>query len=421
MQNFSGLLTARPNEVSQSVMTCPLTLPTILTPKKTKRVLVAMSGGVDSSVTAALLKQQGYEVIGVTFRLWAGNEGQEHAKACCGIDSVEDARRVAQILGIPHYVLNLTEVFAKTVVADFVNEYAAGRTPNPCVRCNEFIKYRVFLRRAEALDADYIATGHYARIVANGHFRLLKAVDAQKDQSYVLYMLTQPVLARTLLPLGNFTKAQTRAMAQQFGLPVASKPDSQEICFVEGDDYREFLRKQRPELVKPGPIVTEDGKVVGTHMGVAFYTVGQRRGLGIHNPKGEPLYVVRIDAETNTLVVGRREALLTREAIVGAINWISGEPPKGAIRARVKHRYRSAEGLAWVEPMEGRRARILWDEPQWAVTPGQIAVFYDAETGEEVLGGGTILMTVSRAGEEAICQAQANPSDGTVKEGATVR
>lgn len=385
----------RPNEVPKSIMTCPLTLPTILTPKKTKRVLVAMSGGVDSSVTAALLKQQGYEVIGVTFRLWAGNEGQEHAKACCGIDSVEDARRVAQILGIPHYVLNLTDVFAKTVVADFISEYAAGRTPNPCVRCNEFIKYRVFLRRAEALDADYIATGHYARIVANGLFRLLKAVDTQKDQSYVLYMLTQSILARTLLPLGNFTKAQTRAMAQRFGLPVATKPDSQEICFVDGDDYRQFLRKQRPELVKPGPIVTEDGKVIGTHKGVAFYTLGQRRGLGIHNPKGEPLYVIKIDAATNTLVVGRREGLLTREAIVSGVNWISGEPPKGAIRARVKHRYRSAEGSAWVEPLDGRRVRILWDEPQWAVTPGQIAVFYDAATGEEVLGGGTILMTAS--------------------------
>lgn len=402
-------------------MTCPLTLPAILTPKKTKRVLVAMSGGVDSSVTAALLKQQGYEVIGVTFRLWAGNEGQEHAKACCGVDSVEDARRVAQILDIPHYVLNLTDVFAKTVVANFINEYATGRTPNPCVRCNEFIKYRVFLQRAEALDADYIATGHYARIIANGHFRLLKAVDPQKDQSYVLYMLTQPVLARTLLPLGNFTKAQTREMAKAFGLPVANKPDSQEICFVEGDDYREFLRQRRPDLVKPGPIVTEDGKVIGTHRGIAFYTVGQRRGLGIHNPKGEPLYVVRIDGATNTLVVGRREALLTREAVVGAVNWICGEPPKSAVRARVKHRYRSAEGLAWVEPLDGRRARILWDEPQWAVTPGQIAVFYDAATGEEVLGGGTILMTASTINSQAIHQDQPTALGAEPGEGATAR
>lgn len=355
-----------------------------------------MSGGVDSSVAAALLKQQGYEVIGVTFRLWAGNEGQEQTKACCGIDSVEDARRVAQILNIPHYVLNLKDFFIKTVVANFINEYAQGRTPNPCVRCNEFIKYRIFLHRADELDADYIATGHYARIVRNGHYRLLKAVDAQKDQSYVLYMLTQPVLARTLLPLGDFIKTQTREIARQLGLPVYSKPDSQEICFVEGDDYRDFLRQQRPELVKPGPIVTEDGKVIGTHMGVAFYTVGQRRGLGIANPDGEPLYVVRLDAETNTVVVGQRASVLTKEAIVEAVNWVRGEPLTSAVRARIKHRYKSPEALAWMEPMSEHKVRVVWDEPQWAVTPGQTAVFYDAETGEEVLGGGTICKVVSR-------------------------
>ncbi len=376
-------------------MDCPLKLPKVLTPKKKQRVLVAMSGGVDSSVTAALLKQQGYEVIGVTFRLWAGNEGQEHAKACCGIDSVEDARRVAQMLDIPHYVLNLKDFFIKTVVANFVNEYSQGRTPNPCVRCNEFVKYRIFLHRADELEADHIATGHYARVVAadspkNGRYRLLKAVDAQKDQSYVLYMLTQSVLAKTLLPLGDFVKTQTREIAKQLGLPVYDKPDSQEICFVEGDDYRDFLRKQRPDLVKPGPIITEEGKVIGTHMGIAFYTVGQRRGLGISNPDGEPLYVVRLDAETNTVFVGRRVSLLTKEAVVEAVNWISGEPPKGAVFARVKHRYKSPEAPAWVEPIDDGKVRVVWEEPQWAVTPGQIAVFYDAETGQEVMGGGTI-------------------------------
>ncbi len=376
---------------------CPLQLPTILTPKQTKRVLVAMSGGVDSSVTAALLKAQGYEVIGVTFRLWAGNEGQEHAKACCGIDSVEDARRVAHKLGIPHYVLNMTEFFAQTVVANFINEYARGRTPNPCVRCNEFVKYRLFLQRADALDADYIATGHYARIVrdANGRYRLLKAVDLQKDQSYVLYMLTQPVMARVLLPIGHYTKAQVREIARQLELPVYNKPDSQEICFVPDDDYRTFLRKMRPDLVKPGPIVTEDGKVIGTHMGIAFYTVGQRHGLGISNPAGEPLYVVRIEAGTNTIVVGPRQSVLTREAIVEGVNWVSGVVPEQPVRARVKHRYKSPEALAWVEPLTETSVRVVWDEPQWAVTPGQMAVFYDAETGEEVLGGGTIKSAVS--------------------------
>ncbi|GBC98534.1 tRNA-specific 2-thiouridylase MnmA [bacterium HR17] len=378
-------------------MECPLQLPTLLTPKKTKRVLVAMSGGVDSSVTAALLKRQGYEVIGVTFRLWAGNEGQEHAKACCGIDSVEDARRVAQLLGIPHYVLNLTDAFARTVVADFINEYASGRTPNPCVRCNEFIKYRLFLRKALELDADYIATGHYARIVKNGRYRLLKALDAQKDQSYVLYMLTQPVLARTLLPLGDYRKVETRALARQWGLPVAAKPDSQEICFVDGDDYREFLRRQRPDLVRPGPIVTEDGEIVGTHIGVAFYTVGQRRGLGVTSRDGEPWYVVRIDAATNTLVVGKRASLQVRAAVVDAVNWVGGEPPAAPMRAHVRHRYRAPDALAWVEPLHQQRVRVVWDEPQWAVTPGQIAVFYDAVTGEEVLGGGTIVATTNQA------------------------
>ncbi|MFA0753049.1 MAG: hypothetical protein IMHGJWDQ_000817 [Candidatus Fervidibacter sp.] len=380
-------------------MTCPLTLPAVLTPKGTKRVLVAMSGGVDSCVTAALLKAQGYEVIGVTFLLWTGNEGQEHAKACCGVDSVEDARRIAHKLGIPHFVLNMTDFFAQTVVTDFINEYTQGRTPNPCVRCNEFVKFRLFLHRAEALDADFIATGHHARIVKgeDERFHLLKGVDAQKDQSYVLYMLTQPVMARVLMPIGHFTKAQVREMARQWGLPVYNKPDSQEICFVEGDDYREFLRKRRPDLVKQGPIVTEEGKVIGTHIGIAFYTVGQRRGLGISSPKGEPLYVVRIDAATNTIVVGKRESLLTREAIVGAVNWVGGEPPEKPLKVRGKHRYRSPEGLAWVEPLTERKVRVIWDEPQWAVTPGQIAVFYDAETGQEVLGGGTILSTVSRA------------------------
>ena len=233
------------------VTECPLSLPAVLPTKGKKRVLVAMSGGVDSSVTAALLKEQGYEVIGVTFRLWAGNEGQEHAKACCGIDSVEDARRVANKLGIPHFVSNMTDFFAKTVVANFVNEYAKGRTPNPCVRCNEFVKYRLFLQRAEALDADYIATGHYARLVKgnDGHYHLLKAVDRNKDQSYVLYMLKQTVMARVLLPLGELTKPQVREIAKKLGLPVYSKPDSQEICFVDTDDYRDFIKKMRPDLV----------------------------------------------------------------------------------------------------------------------------------------------------------------------------
>lgn len=380
-------------------MTCPLMLSAVFVPKGKKRVLVAMSGGVDSSVTAALLKRQGYEVIGVTFKLWAGNEEARHYKACCGIESVEDARRVAQILDIPHYVLNLKDFFAKTVVADFIGEYARGRTPNPCVRCNEFIKFRLFLFKAKELEADYIATGHYARIVKDGRYRLLKSRDTHKDQSYVLYMLTQPVMAKTLFPLGDFLKAKTRELAKALGLPVATKPDSQEICFIGEDDYRSFLKRVRPDLEKPGPIVTEDGRVIGTHRGIAFYTVGQRRGLGIADPSGEPLYVVRIDPETNTIVVGRRASVLKRGAIVEAVNWVRGEPPKGAFRAYVKHRYKSPEAKAWVEPMDDQTVRVIWDEPQFALTPGQIAVFYDPETGQEVLGGGTICRVDDKNGD----------------------
>lgn len=377
-------------------MSCSQPFLTALAPKRAKRVLVAMSGGVDSSVTAALLKEKGYEVIGITFYLWGGTEGQKYAKACCDIGSVEDACRVTQMLDIPHYVLNLREFFAKTVITDFINEYAQGRTPNPCIRCNEFIKFRFLLHKADELDADYIATGHYARIVRDGCYRLLKAKDLQKDQSYVLYMLTQSVLARTLFPLGELKKMQTREIAHQLGLPVAVKPESQEICFIEGDDYRNFLRTQRPDLVKPGLIVTEDGKVVGRHQGIAFYTIGQRHGLGIANPKGEPFYVVRLDAETNTVIVGRRESVLTKETIVEAVSWVSGEFPREAIYACVKHRYRSPEASALIEPISEREAKVVWDEPQWAVTPGQAAVFYDAKIGEEVLGGGTIGKTISK-------------------------
>ncbi len=371
---------------------------TLLTSKKAKRVLVAMSGGVDSSVTAALLKEQGYDVIGVTFHLWGENNDSRNLKSCCGLASVEDACRVAHKIGIPHLVVNMIDFFSHTVVADFINEYARGRTPNPCIRCNEFVKYGVFLKGAERLRADFVATGHYARIVkgSDGLYHLLRAVDRQKDQSYVLYVLNQSIMAKILLPLGNYTKPQVREIAKRLGLPVHDKPESQEICFVDTGDYRDFLKKMKPDLIKPGPIVTEDGKVIGTHMGVAFYTIGQRHGLGISNPSGEPLYVVKIDAETNTIVVGRRESVLTKEAIVEAINWVSGEPPKESIRSRVKHRYRSPEGLAWVEPIDKNKVKVIWDEPQWAVTPGQSAVFYDAEVGEEVLGGGIICETKSK-------------------------
>ena len=368
------------------------------TSQQAKRVLVAMSGGVDSSVTAALLKEQGYEVIGVTFHLWGENKDLRNLRSCCGLASVEDACRVAHKIEIPHLVVNMVDFFTQTVVANFINEYARGRTPNPCIRCNEFVKFGVFLKVAEKLEADFVATGHYARILKgdDGLYHLLKAVDREKDQSYVLYVLNQSIMAKILLPLGNYTKPQVREIAKRLGLPVHDKPESQEICFVDTGDYRDFLKKMKPDLIKPGPIVTEDGKVIGTHMGVAFYTIGQRHGLGISNPSGEPLYVVKVDAETNTIVVGRRDSVLTKEAVVEAVNWVGGEPPKESIRSRVKHRYRSPEGLAWVEPIDKNKVKVIWDEPQWAVTPGQSAVFYDAEVGEEVLGGGIICETKSK-------------------------
>jgi tRNA-specific 2-thiouridylase len=351
-----------------------------------KRVLVAMSGGVDSSVTAALLQREGYEVVGVTMRLWTRErpDAPPHHRGCCSIEETDDARRVAALLGVPYYVLNFEQAFARRVVDYFVAEYASGRTPNPCLACNQFLKFDVLLKRAAALGCEYLATGHYARVErGTTRFHLRKAVDPTKDQSYVLYTLGQAELSRLLLPLGNYRKQDVRALAAELGLPVAAKPDSQEICFLQGQDYRTFVR-ERLGRQEPGAIVDESGRVLGSHQGAAGFTVGQRRGLGL--ALAEPQYVVAVDAVANRVVVGPEHRLFRRALWTRTVHWVAGGAPSGLLRVAAKVRYRTPEAAATVHPEDGG-ARVEFDEPQRAIAPGQAVVFYD---GDEVIGGGTI-------------------------------
>ncbi len=349
------------------------------------KVLVAMSGGVDSSVTAALLKHEDYEVMGVTLRLWSEEDPSAltHQRRCCSLEDMDSARRVCQMLGVPHYILNFEQPFKAHVVDYFVAEYGRGRTPNPCLACNQWIKFRLLLERAQALGVDYLATGHYARIEsANGRYRLLKAMDSTKDQSYVLYTLGQRELSRLLFPMGHITKAAARSIARELGLPNADKRDSQEICFVTEGDYRHFIEERI--AATPGEVIDTSGHVLGRHRGVPFYTVGQRRGLGIAG--GEPRYVVRLDAEANRVIVGS-EAELYRDSLwATAVSYVSGSLPEAPVTIAAKIRYRSPEALALLIPHEDR-AEVRFQQPQRAITPGQAVVFYH---GEEVLGGGTI-------------------------------
>jgi tRNA-specific 2-thiouridylase len=352
-------------------------------------VLVGMSGGVDSSVTAALLAREGYGVIGITLNVWPEGDDVgviEREDACCALGAVEDARRVCSVLGVPHYVVNFRDTFRRYVIDNFVEEYRRGRTPNPCVRCNQFIKFDALLAKAEALGADYVATGHYARItrLQNGRFALRKAVDARKDQTYVLYVMSQERLARTMFPLGEKTKDETRQLAEELRLHVAGKPESQEICFVPTRDYRDYLREHEPAALEPGPIVDSAGERLGSHQGVAFYTVGQRRGLGVVS--GKPMFVSEIKSDTNTLIVGDEALLYRDEAYVEAPNWVAIERLDGPRRVTAKTRYKAEEVLATIEP-DGSIVRVRFDEPQRAITPGQTMVFYD---GDVVVGGGTI-------------------------------
>jgi len=356
-------------------------------PKNKGRVVVAMSGGVDSSVAAGLLVEHGYEVLGITMRLWTVEDGEaaRHHKRCCSVEDTDDARAAAEVLGIRHYVLNLEEEFASGVVDRFVREYSLGRTPNPCLACNEHVKFRPLLHHALALDADYLATGHYARVKRNGDtFELWRAADRGKDQSYVLYTLGQAELGRTFFPLGEYEKPEVRAMAQCWGLPNADKPDSADICFIPSGDYRAFVRERVP--VPAGAIVDTSGRELGRHDGIIDYTVGQRKRLPAQGG-GEPLFVLGVDAVTNTVVVGPNEELMAAGLIAEELSFPSGRPPEGEVRVQARIRYRGepAPALLFVQ---GEQAEVRFERRQRAVTPGQAVVFYD---GDRVLGGGTIV------------------------------
>ena len=349
------------------------------------KVAVAMSGGVDSSVAAALLKEQGYDVIGMMLRLWS-EPGKEESNRCCTPDSMAQARRVAARLDIPFYVVDAKDVFHETVVQYFLDGYARGETPNPCLICNRQIRWTFLLDHALALGADFMATGHYVRkqTTNNIHY-LLRAVDRNKDQSYVLHVLNQEKLARALFPIGDYPKPEIRAIAERHGLPTASRKDSQDLCFLAGEDYRNFLQRNAAEMLKPGEIVTREGRSLGAHTGLANYTIGQRKGLGVASTV--PLYVLGKNALSNTLLVGTREELGSRELTARDVNWVSGHGPQEPFRAEVKIRYTAKEAWAQVTPVEGRQVRVRFEAPQRDITAGQAAVFYQ---GDLLLGGGII-------------------------------
>jgi tRNA-uridine 2-sulfurtransferase len=355
-----------------------------------------MSGGVDSSVAAALLAEQGHDVVGIMLKLWSEGEsptldgqGQAHTRfnRCCTPEDTALARRVADQLGIPFYVLNLSDSFKRLVVDDFISQYAAGRTPNPCFSCNRHIRFELLLNKALGLGAAKLATGHYARIrqSADGSLELLRGVDRAKDQSYVLSVLTQDKLRHVLFPLGELTKPQVREIAARKRLPVAEKPDSQDLCFVAGGDYRSFIARRAPDAVRPGPICDSSGRVMGQHRGLPFYTVGQRKRIGLPGP--EPLYVIALDVAHNTLVVGAAGELGRSECVAQRIHYMRGQPPSAPFRATAKIRYKAREAAVTVTPLPSDSAHVRFDEPQRDITPGQAIVFYDKEL---VIGGGTI-------------------------------
>ena len=351
-------------------------------------MVVAMSGGVDSSVAAALLKEQGYDVIGITMNLFSLSPEycqDDRLRSCCGWGAIESAHDAATALGIPHDVVNLKKDFAETVISDFIAEYVRGRTPNPCIRCNQFIKFEVLLQRAKKLDADFIATGHHARIELDSHsgrFLLKKGNDPKKDQSYFLYSMTQEQLAHTLMPVGDYTKEEVREKARDLDLATAKRPESQEICFVPDDDYARFLTDRAPKAFHPGPIIDVDGKVLGEHRGIVHFTIGQRRGIGVAAP--EPLYVLAIRADDHTVVVGGNDRLYQQELVASQLNYISLAKLEHPLQVKARIRYKHIEAAAWLTPLNPGEALVRFATPQRAVTPGQAVVFY---TGETVVGG----------------------------------
>ncbi len=342
------------------------------------KIAIAMSGGVDSSVAAALLKEQGHEVIGVTMRLMPDDSRAEN-----------EAANVARALGIPHHVIDLTHTFAERVIEDFCREYYLGRTPNPCVMCNRHIKFGALLDRAGGLGADFLATGHHARVERDedtGRYLLKKGADRRRDQSYFLCRLDQRQLSRALFPVGHLTKNKVRQIAGELGLPAAERPESREICFIPDDDYAGFLDKNSPVASQPGPILDRQGKLLGEHRGLVHYTVGQRRGLGIASPT--PLYVIAIDAEKNAVIAGSKEDTYGTELVADDMNWIANAGPESAIRVKASIRYRHAEADATVRPLENGGVYVKFAEAQSAIAPGQTIVFYE---GDRVIGGGTII------------------------------